>query len=167
MTAFRPMIDADRGFVRSAWSSSYRTSPYAGMLSMTTYADVMHREIDLVLDHPTTRTIVADEPGETDHEGRPFLYGFISFRALDAAIVELTSGTPRPYPYVYYVYTKGPYRRGRHNGLPQAMATELFGAAGIDPRAPFAFACRTQYCAQLARKIPLGEFNPLPARFLT
>ena len=177
MTAFRQMIDADRQFVVSTWSSSYRTSPYAGMLAMDTYADVMHREIDRILDHPSTRTIVADEPGETDHEGRPFLYGFVCVRDLDVAVARLTlrasaaaaddCGPVRANPYVYYVYVKRPYRRGLHNGLPQAMGTELFRAAGVDPRRPFEYGCHTSYCSQLSRKIPRAQFNPLPARYLT
>lgn len=156
MTSYRLMTAADRRFVISAWSSSYRTSPHAGMLSMTTYAEVMHREVANILDHRTTLTFVADEPGETDHEGRPFIYGFLSRRAAQ------TVGDP----YVYYVYVKRPYRRGLHNGLPQAMATELFRAAGIDPRKPFGYACHTSYCSELERKIPLAVWHPLAARYL-
>lgn len=155
MTAFRPMAPDDRQFVVSAWSSSYRTSPYAGLLSMASYADVMHREIGLILDHCSTQTIVAEEPGETDHLGRPFLYGFVARHAIAA-----------PDPYVYYVYVKTPYRRGAIKGLPQGYATRLFAAAGIDPRKRFVYACHTSYCTELARKIPLAELNTLPARFL-
>lgn len=156
MTAFRPMIAADHDFVRSSWSASYRTSKHAGLLPMDIYADVMHAVIDRILLHPTTRTIVAEEPGEVDEEGRPFLYGFISQRWPDARA-----------PYVYYVFVKNAYRRGLHRGLPIAMASSLFRAAGLDPRRPFEYACYNPYCAQLAGKIPRGEFNPLPARFLT
>lgn len=120
---------------------------------MASYAAVMHREIDRVIDHPTTRTIVAEEPGEVDHEGRPFLYGFISARV--------------GRPYVYYVYVKNAYRRARErHGLALGYASQLFAAAGIDPRKPFGFACHTAYCAKLGRKIPLAELNPLPARYL-
>jgi len=155
--SFRPMQPSDRDFVISAWSSSYRTSHYAGLLSMRTYADVMHREIKLIIDHPSTLTIVAEEPGEVDEEGRPFLYGFIARRA--------AAQRTEP-PYLYYVYVKTPYRRGRTKGLEIGYAAQLFRAAGIDPRRPFEYACETSVSLQLARKIPLGEFNSLPARFL-
>jgi hypothetical protein len=156
VTAFRAMIPEDRDFVVSTWSASYRMSPHAGLLSMKTYAEVMHREVERIIDHPTTAVIVADEPGETDHEGRPFVYGFIARRR----------DLPHMRPYVYYVYVKTPYRRGRHRKLPQAMATSLFLAANVDPRRPFTFACFTTYCEQLARKIPLAKWDPMPARFL-
>lgn len=143
--AFRPMIPADREFVRSGWSSSYRTSYAAGLISMDTWADVMHREINAILDRPSTAVTVAHEPGETDHVGRPFLYGFIA-------------ALKRPDPYVLYAYVKAPYRR-------QRIAARLFAAAGVDPKRPFGYACRTGYCDQLAAKIPAASFNPLPARY--
>lgn len=157
MTAIiRSMAPSDRQFVISTWSSSYRTSPHAGLLSMATYADVMHREIARIIDHPTTRVLVADEPGETDHEGRPFLYGFGAFGPE-------WLGTP----YIYYLYVKTPYRQGRKRlKLPMGYAAQILGAHGVDHRRPFAYACKTLYCDQLASKIPLATFDPLPARYL-
>lgn len=155
--ACRPMQPADRQFVISGWSSSYRVSDHAGLISMSRWADTMHREVAAILDHPSTRTIVAEEIGEVDHQGRPFLYGFLAYQWL-----------ARMQPYVYYVYVKTPFRRGRERlQLDRGYASQLFAAAGIDPRAPFMYACRTDMLGDLARKIPLAEFNPLPARFLT
>lgn len=176
MTArIRPMTSADRDFVVSGWSSSYRESFYAGMLSMETYAEVMHCEIGRVLAHPTTLALVAEEPGETDHAGRPFLYGFVVARQGDVSIPTVArsvvgprrGGRRKPLPYLYYVYVKTAYRRGRERyGLSKGYAAQLFEAAGIDPARPFAYACQTAECFTLATKIPLGEFNPLPARYL-
>jgi len=153
MTAFiRPMRNADRQFVISGWSSSYRTSFHAGMLSMASYSDVMHREIARIIDHETTLTLVAEEPGETVDSGKPFLYGFIA---------------ARPPDYVYYVYVKAPYREGRRKfNLPQGYAEQLLRACRIEPTRHFSYACRTAYCSELSAKIPLAEFNPLPARYL-
>lgn len=158
MTAIiRPMAPSDRQFVISTWSSSYRMSPYAGPLSMATYADVMHREIERIIEHRTTRVLVAAEPGEVDHEGRPFLYGFGAFSA------EVLVGAK----YVYYIYVKTPYRQGKaRHGLHLGYAAQLLAAHGIDPAKPFAYACRTSYCDTLARKIPLATFDPFPARYL-
>lgn len=151
----RPMIEADRVFVVSGWSSSMRTSHYAGFISMRRWASVMHPEINATIDHPAVATLVAEEVGELDHLGRPFLYGFIAW-----------SRTLTALPYVFYVYVKNPYRRGKQKGLAQGCAAQLFAAAGIDPSKPFLYGCATGACAQLARKIPLARFDPLPGRFL-
>lgn len=124
--SFRPMIAADRQFVLSGWSSSFRTSIYAGLISNARWADVMHREFGAVIDAPTTSVIVACEPGELDHEGREFLYGFIATRN-------------RGEPYVYYAYVKKPYRWPR----PFRIGHRLFDAAGIDPAEPFTYAAGT------------------------
>lgn len=151
------MTDDDLDFVVSTWSSSYRLSPYAGLLAMATYADVMHREIATILARPSTAVTVAHEPGEsveTPAGPRPFVYGFIAIR------------TDLPGPYVYYVFVKGAYRRGRRRlGLPEGHATALLRAAGIDPRDPIKFACRTPLGDLAARKTPLAEFDSLPGRF--
>jgi hypothetical protein len=157
MTAtIRAALAADRDFIVSSWSSSFRTSVYAGVLSMATYADVMHREVRRILDHPTTLVLVAAEPDELDERGRQFLYGFVAVRQ-HMATTE---------PYVYYVYVKSPYREGRSKGLGVGYATQLLRAAGVDPRRSFGYAFKTGMCATLASKIPLGEWNPMPARYL-
>lgn len=120
---------------------------------MDTYATVMHAQIDALLDRPNARTLVAHEPGEFDDRGRPFLYGFVA---------TLAAATP----YVLYVYVKAPYRRGKaKHGLSRGIATMLFEAAGVDPVRPFAYACKTSYVSDLARKIPLAEWDPMPARY--
>lgn len=157
MTAYRAMIDEDRDFVISGWSSSFRTSQYAGLVSMRIYAQVMHAVIEEILDRPDTRVLVAHEPGEFDHQGRPFLYGFLATRAGRA-------------PYVYYVYVKAPFRQGRaRHGLELGHAAALFTAAGIDPRRPFGYACRTSLSDRLTDrftgKFPLAQWDPLPARY--
>jgi len=153
--AIRPMTESDRVLVVSGWSSSLRMSIYGGFISMKRWASVMHPEINATIDHPAVSTLVAEEAGETDHLGRPFLYGFIAWSSQLIAV-----------PYVFYVYVKKPYRLGRTKGLVQGHAAQLFAAAGIDPLKPFSYACRTGVVAQLARKIPLAQFAPLPGRYL-
>lgn len=138
--AFRPMVADDRQFVISGWSSSFRTSLYAGIISNATWADVMHREIGRILDRADTRTIVACEPDEFDHLGRQFLYGFAAVRSTGE-------------PYVYYCYVKKPYR-GR------GIAHRLLEAAGVNPECRFGYACPTGPLG----KLPTAKFDPVPAR---
>ena len=159
--AFRQMQPGDRPFVISGWSSSYRTSKYAGLLAMDTYAYVMHREVGRLLDHPRVATIVACEPGETIDGTKPFLYGFITV-GIDP--VQLGSAMV---PHVLYVYVRTPYRRARSRlGASAGYATQLLEVAGVDPLAPFVYACETNVVSELSKLIPLAEFNSLPARFL-
>lgn len=160
MTAiFRPMVDADRQFVISGWSSSLRTSKWSGLISMSRWAYTMHLEIEAILRRPGTAVIVAEEPGEqieTDSGPRPWLYGFIATRE------DLST----PVPYVYYCYVKGPFRRARARlNLEQGYATQLFAAAGIDPTKPFLYASRTSSSEALLDRIPRAEWDPLPARY--
>lgn len=154
---FRPMADGERDFVVSGWSSSYRMSHFAGPISMTRYASVMHTEIEALISHPMVETIVAERVGETDHMGRPFLYGFIA----------TSKGITRDgRPYVHYVYVKNPYRRGKQKGMAHGYAAMLFEAAGIDARKPFVFGHQTATSIALSRKVPHAEFDPLPMRYL-
>lgn len=144
MIAFRPMVADDRQFVISGWSSSFRTSDYSGMISNANYARVMHAEIGLIINRPTTSIVVACEPGELDHQGREFLYGFIAVR---------TGGKP----YVYYCSVKERFRERR-------IARRLFAAVGIDPRLAFRYAYRTRFVDDLASKIPEATHDAVSAK---
>jgi GNAT superfamily N-acetyltransferase len=75
--AFRPADRADRSFICDAWVSSYRFAHTAGFISMERWHRVMWQEVEHALDRPTTTTIVAYEPEETDR--RVDLQGFIVF----------------------------------------------------------------------------------------
>lgn len=135
--AFRLMIPADRQFVLSGWSSSFRTSIYAGLIRNSRWAEVMHEEIGAFLDTPDMSVIVACEPGELDHEGREFLYGFIAYAKR----------------YVYYCYVKKRYRHPR----PYKIGRRLFEAAGIDPREPFSFAAGTSFSDRILATCECGR----------
>jgi hypothetical protein len=149
------MVPADRQFVLSGWSSSFRKSRYAGLISNARWAEVMHREIGAILDAKDTSVIVACEPGELDHEGREFLYGFIATRKTGA-------------PYVYYVYVKLAYRLAAHPERPYRIGRRLFAAAGVDPAEPFTFAPPTAIAEQILatcrhcgrRRSEHGEHDP-------
>lgn len=165
VAACRPMAAEDLEFVVSGWSSSFRTSPYAGLLSMARYADIMHRELGEILARPSTAVIVRHDLQRRDPHGRQFLYGFIAAR------------TDLGRPYVYYVYVRtippnssaSPIRRQGH-------ATALFAAAGIDPARAFSYACRTAASDALTQpqwvgavpmppKVPHAKWDQLPARY--
>ncbi len=151
MIAYRHAIPADRRFIVSGWSSSYRLSLTAGMIAMDDWADVMHPQIEKVLRRPDCETIVAyetDDPGSGAQH-----YGFISADR---------SGT---IPLLFYVYVKQAYRRGKTLGMAIGIGRGLFRAAGIDPSAPLEYTYKTIAATELSRKIPLAKWRPLKARF--
>jgi len=151
--AYRPAEQRDRDFVVSSWSSSYRTSYVAGLISMDSWADVMHRQLANVLDRPDVRTVVA-----VDTEDRAFLYGFLTADTTPQ-VEQLSDNKHRTWPaMLYYVFVKAAYRRS-------GIARGLFDAAELDPRSQFLYACKTPLAGRLVNKIPLAKWNPLVARF--
>lgn len=141
MIAFRPATSDDRRFIVSAWSTSYKHAHTAGMIHTDDWADVMHKQIERVLDRPDARTIVAFESKDPT-----FLYGWIA------------GDTSEGVPAVFYVYVKEPYRRAGH-------ARRLFAALGVQPGERFVYGCRTAIVPTLARSIPSARFNPAILRF--
>lgn len=133
--------DADRQFIVSAWSSSFKASHSAGMIYTDDWPEVMHKQIKRVLDRPDTRVMLAYENTEPD-----FFYGFIA------------GDTSAPVPSVWYCYVKAPYRN-------MGYARGLFAALGVDPSKPFTYACKTAIVSKLSPKIPLAKWNPLAVRF--
>lgn len=151
IAAYRTATPADRQFVVSSWSSSYKASNSAGMIASEDWADVMHLQISKLLLRRDVRTVVAYEPSAPS-----FLYGFI---AGDATA---------PVPVVFYVYVKEPYRKaGWRDGVRvgDGHARGLLAALGIDPREPFLYACRTPVVTRLTDKIPRARWEPNAARY--
>ena len=138
--------NAERRFIVDAWCRSYQFAHAAGMIAVEDWFAVMIPQVDKLLARPDVRTIVAHAPDDVDRIAD--LYGFIT---VDTAA--------RP-PIVFYVFVKEPYRR---NGV----ARGLFGAAGVDPKLPFVYACTTGIVSKIvySRKIPLAKWDPLVARF--
>lgn len=167
MTLYRPADLApdseDRAFIISAWSSSYKSSHFAGLIASEDWPAIMHRQLGRILDWPGTTALVAGEP-----DG--FLYGFIA------------GDTSRRLPIVYYVYVKDPFRsqeeiapsgvviEGRRSG--PRYARGLFAALGVDPAQPFLYTCRTSVVSRIGdnypggtNKIPNAKFAPAAARY--
>lgn len=109
------------------------------MIYTDDWAEVMHRQIERVLDWPTTNTQVA-----YDKSDKEFIYGF-------------ASGDPR-LPSVYYVCVKAPYRR-------VGYATQLLNAIGVSLERPFVYACRTSVVSKLTDRIPFAKWDPMILRF--
>lgn len=147
MIAYRIADAIDRPFVRSGWSASFRTSHTAGLIAMDDWERVMHPQIDRLLDWPSTVTLVAYDPAETDRVAD--LAGFLCYdRERGAA------------PLVHYCYVR---TTRRHSGV----ARGLFRISRIDPASRFLYTCSTAATASLARagKLPLAKWSPLAARF--
>lgn len=162
MTIYRPADlssgSDERRFVLSSWSSSYKASHFAGLITAEDWAEVMHVQLGKILDRPTTRTLVA-----ASADRHPFLYGFIS------------GDTSGRLPIVHYVYVKDGYRSepsgdGREG---PRYARGLFAALGVDPEDPFLYTCKTPIVSVLgpppwsrqASKIPRATFCPAAARY--
>lgn len=154
MITCRPMEhDDDRDFVRSSWSTSFRTCYAAGLIDMDAWPDVMHAQIDRYLDRPNVRTVLAVEKADP-----MFFYGFITADTTPQ-VERLEYGKTRVWPaLVYYCFVKADYRK-------VGVARRLFAAAGVDPTRPFLYACKTPMVTRLGNKAPLAKWNPLVARF--
>lgn len=118
-----------RNFVLGAWSSSFKDSDEAGMLTTEDYTRIMHDQIAKICARRECRVYLAVGTGA------PVFGGFIA-------------GEPSE-RVVYYCFVKGQYRR-------RGLARQLFRALGIDPRSRFAFPCRTPSTFDLRGKIPLA-----------
>jgi GNAT superfamily N-acetyltransferase len=150
--AIRPMTAADRQFVRSGWSASYRGARDLPLIPMRGYADIMHPIIDGYLDHPAVRTLVAE--GQLG-----VLFGFV---AADPTpyVTRLRDQRLELAGYVYYLYVADPFRR-------RGFAKQLLAAAGVDRANPFGFAASTPWCRKLRNKIPFAEYDTMRARYLS
>lgn len=150
--AIRPMTPADRQFVRSGWSASYRTSQDLPLIPMKGYADIMHPIIDGYLDHPRVQTLVA--MGELG-----VLFGFVSADP-SHYVTEIRNEDLELAGYVYYLYVAGPFRR-------RGFAKQLLAAVDVERVGPFGFAASTPWSRKLRSKIPFAELDTLRARYLS
>lgn len=150
MTSFVIADASHRQFVVSGWSSSLRTSDRAGLIAMDMWSDVMHPQIERVLDRPSAVTVVALD------KATGVLQGFVCADRTPG--LSLGEGTRGGLPIVFYVYVKEPYRRG-------GVARGLFASVLIDPMLPFTYACRTSVVGRLRDKIPHARHDHLRARY--
>lgn len=150
---YRDATPADRHFVVSSWTQSYRTAFTAGMIQDDDWYRVMDPQVMKALERPDVRTVVACSSTATDHIAD--LFGFI------------TVDTEERPPLVYYCYVKEAYRRAGNGRLwdGPGLARQLFAAVGVDPAQPFHYVCSTPSVRTLQRKIALSRWRPLFGRF--
>lgn len=153
----RPATAADRAFVVSAWSSSYRASRDE-TAPASLYAKQKHEEVAFYLDR--ARTLVAH--GETG-----VLFGFITYDPTTYAVARADPdargrGAPRVFVtfhgYVLYTYVAAPFRL-------RGIARRLFADAGINHEQRFGYLCRTRSSWELRSVLPLAEHEPYRARY--
>lgn len=132
---------SDRSFIISTWSSSYKESRYAGIISDEDWGTVMHPQFEKHLDRDDTRAIIACDR----NDGSQF-YGWIAGNILERT------------PVVFFVYVKIAYRR-------VGIARRLFEALGVDPQRRFVYPCGMSIAIDLAHKIPLAKLNPNGLRY--
>lgn len=147
MILTRAAVAADRPFITSGWSSSYRLS-HDCTTPMSLYPRQKHEEVHFYLDR--AHALVAH--GETG-----VLFGFIVYDP--TTYVAILGGRRITLDgYVLYVYVATPFRR-------RGIARQLFAAAGIAPTRRFGYLCRTRQSWELRSKIPLAEHEPHRARY--
>jgi GNAT superfamily N-acetyltransferase len=129
-----------------------RTSRDLCLIPMRHYSAIMHPIVDGYLDHPSVRTFV--DVGDTG-----MLRGFIA--ADPSSYLARVRGDHRELAgYIYFTYVAAPFRGW-------GIARTLLQHAGIDPGSPFGYAVRTRSSFEARSKIPLAEYDPHRARFLT
>lgn len=147
MILTRPATAADRAFIVSGWSSSYRMSKDC-TTPMALYAKHKHEEIEYYL----ARSSVLVAHGETG-----VLFGFIAFDPT-TYVARIAGRRVTLSGHVLYVFVSSPFRR-------RGIARRLFDAAGIKRSQRFGFHCRTRWSWELRSKIPLAEHDPNRARY--
>lgn len=138
--AISPLASHHERFVCSAFCNERKLAKDAGLFDLSdpkqrqAWWDASWSAFWSILSRATVRTFVAHSDLDAD--------AYRGFLSVD------TSGR---IPLVYYVYVAGPYRRTGH-------AHAMFAAAGVDPKRPFAFACRNAVVDSLTS--PRGETPP-------
>lgn len=140
------------GFVLRNWANTYRVAHAAGLVPMHLWYQTMMPALAWVCERPDVHILVAADSDVRD--GLADLFGFLVYE--DNAVCP--SAPNEPLPLIHYAYIKSPARRG-------GLAKRLLKAAGINPREPFYYTCKTGDSQRLSRKIPGGKWKPLIARF--
>lgn len=157
----RAATEADLRFVVSSWLSSYRTSSYAGMISMEDWDLVMVPQIRKALGRPGVDVWVAYHPqGDPDSD----IIGWIAVewgtevptRAQEKGRWVETMA-PSGCGYVLFTFVKQAYRK-------MGVARGLFEKAGVNPLERFLYACRTPVVSQFMNKAR-AEWAPLVVRY--
>jgi len=139
-----PCTTADRPFVISGWSSSYRMTRDSTIPMPMWSEGAYHPVVDWYMSKKRSITLVSR--GSTTETRR----GFICYEPAH-----------RGTAMVHYLYVAEPYRG-------HGVARALLAAAGVDPSEPFDYSHRTKASWELievAKKAPRAKYNPIAARY--
>lgn len=176
---YRPAEASDVQFIIRTWVDSYKSAHGAGILPIPEFAvpcecgkpirydfaAVMEPVLANLLQRPGLTTWVAHNPRErAPHD----LYGYL----VSETGANVPTWGPGPdgrftmrvtftdEPLIHFIFVKQVYR-----GL--GLARALLKVAGIDPREPFIYTCRTPNVSKLEKAglIPNSRWFPLSSRF--
>jgi hypothetical protein len=176
---YRQAVASDVQFIIRTWIDSFKGSHGAGILSIHELAvpcscgkpirydfgAVMEVTLANLLQRPGLTTWVAHNPRERPPHD---LYGYLVsetepnvptyVRGADGESVLKVETSPEP--LVHFVFVKRIYRE-------MGIARALFHRAGIDPRAPYLYTCKTPNVSKLEKAgvMPNARWFPLSARF--
>lgn len=147
----RAPIPADLGYIRSTWLSSYRTSPYAGVVPNNLYDDVYSATIDQLILRGLQFVVVAN-PAAPE-----LLIGWLAFEPGPTG-----SQLPASTPVVLFGFVKPTYRR-------LGVMSQLLASIGIRGSTSFFYVFRTacskyfrggKYRPEIGRRRALGKSPP-------
>jgi len=118
----------DLNFIKNSWLKSYRDNPAVALANNMTYFRHMHGIIDRLLCSPTTRVVVACDPGMP---GQIFGYG----------VAEAVGDSL----HLHWIYTKHPFR---NFGILKDIEAELLKV----PHATVSYSIRTKITDKLNQK---------------
>lgn len=159
---YRAALPADHNFIASTWSTCWSPPREVSLLTLGAWRTAVWSSVPTILARPDLRVLVAadaDSPtGDAD------LFGWVAWKPHAVELVTATTYVRRityrladdgALPLVFCAFVKSAARRS-------GVARGLFRAAAIDPRAPFAYVCRTSVVDDLdsAGKIPRAVWCP-------
>lgn len=123
-------------FVWETWLSSFRKSPWAGVVPNNLYKPVYLETMRQLVERGA-EVVCATNPEKPGH-----ILGWLCYERTSDAI-----------PVVHYCFVKPLFRK-------RGVAASLFAAAGIDPKQRFFYTFKTP----AARYFPGGQYEPAIAR---
>lgn len=139
----RPARATDQRFVAATWSNNWKRPDEIGLLAPAPWREAIFRSVEVLLARPGVRVLVAADADSV--AGDADIFGYLA----------LYEAAGEPLPLVLFCYVKPGARRS-------GLARALFRRAGLDPAAPFPYACHTRCATELreAGKTPHATWRP-------
>ncbi len=159
VVTMRPPTPSDLKYIRDTWLSSYRTSPYAGVVPNNLYDNVYSETIDQLILRGMRFVVVANPANPA------LMLGWLAYEVDCATSQDLTRSSPRRDQYVvHFIFVKPTYRR-------LGVASQALASVGISG-ASFFYTFKTSsskylkggiYRPEIARRKNFGE-GSLPSK---